>query len=226
VWNNPNALAYPNVSPQNTTSREGKGLTNLGKQMVEALQQSKIIIDVSHLSDGGVKDILAISRAPIVASHSNCNKVCKHSRNLTDSQIKAIANCGGVVGVNFCPKFISNNFVETNGGKVADGDGINNYNVRSVAESGGCINNIMESGGNSCDFFERVKNHIKNLINVGGEDVVAIGSDFDGMTPSPQLSTCESMQPMFNYLLTTLPYRIVEKLTQSNFARVFKDVVG
>jgi len=78
----------------------------LGKSAVEAMNEGKIIIDISHLSDGGVEDILNVSKTPVVASHSNAAAVCPVSRNLTDAQLKKIAQNGGTVGLNYCYDFI------------------------------------------------------------------------------------------------------------------------
>lgn len=104
VWNTENCLACPNARVDGL--REKRGLKKLGAQAVEALDKCKIIIDVSHLSDGGVVQILKNRKIPALASHSCCNVVRRHQRNLTDRQLKAIADCGGVVGVNFYKKFL------------------------------------------------------------------------------------------------------------------------
>ncbi len=117
VWNHKNAYAYPNMVFNGGTPRfelrESRGLTALGFKAVHWLDESKIIIDISHLSDGGVRDILTGRKIPVVASHSNCAEVLNVSRNLTDAQLKAVADCGGVIGVNFCKNFV--------GGEVIDG---------------------------------------------------------------------------------------------------------
>lgn len=104
VWNTENALAYPNVRADG--KRDGRGLKELGRQAVDALDKSGIIVDISHLSDGGAEEILKNRKIPAVASHSCCNAVHKDCRNLTDYQLKLIADCGGVVGVNFYKKFL------------------------------------------------------------------------------------------------------------------------
>ena len=110
VWNNPNAFAYPNLvfrgGMPNFSAREKRGLTEAGKEAVKELNRLKIIIDISHLSDGGVEDVLSLSSAPIVASHSNAFSICPVSRNLTDSQLRKIADKGGVIGLNFCKDFV------------------------------------------------------------------------------------------------------------------------
>lgn len=87
-------------------SRTRGGLSELGVEVVEELERLGVIIDVSHLSEAGFWDLIEISRRPIVASHPNCRALCDHPRNLTDDQIKALADRGGVVGLSFVPQFI------------------------------------------------------------------------------------------------------------------------
>lgn len=87
-------------------SRTGGGLSELGVEVVEGLDRLGVLIDVSHLSDAGFWDLLEVAKGPIVASHSNSRVICDHPRNLTDDQIRALAERGGVMGVNFAPSFI------------------------------------------------------------------------------------------------------------------------
>lgn len=104
VWNRENSLAYPNMRTDGL--RDSRGLKERGWQAVEALDQSRIIVDISHLSDGGAEQILTNRKTPVVASHSCCNSVHCDQRNLTDNQLKMIADCGGAVGINFYKKFL------------------------------------------------------------------------------------------------------------------------
>ncbi len=110
VWNNKNAFAYPNLvyadGIPDYSEREERGLTAAGREAVRLLNENRIILDVSHLSDGGVEEALVLSEAPVVASHSDCDAVTPLFRNLTDGQIKAIADKGGVAGLNFSLDFI------------------------------------------------------------------------------------------------------------------------
>ncbi|CCO09383.1 dipeptidase [Desulforamulus hydrothermalis] len=82
------------------------GLTQLGRQVVQRMAQLGMIIDVSHLAEPGFWDVLAEVKIPVAATHSNCRQLCDHPRNLTDRQIKAIADRGGVIGVTYVPQFI------------------------------------------------------------------------------------------------------------------------
>lgn len=194
VWNDENALARPNLIfkdglPQ-FKKRNPQGLTALGKEAAEELDRLKIIIDISHLSDGGVEDLLTGRKIPLVASHSNAAADCNVSRNLTDAQIKKIAGCGGVIGVDFCKDFLT------------DKNGIFNA-------------------------FDAVYRHISRILAVGGEDVPAFGSDFDGIPAYKELEDCTRMPALLNYLnLRGLKSSVLEKMCTLNFIRVFKEVIG
>jgi membrane dipeptidase len=86
--------------------RTGGGLSTLGVQVVEELERLGILIDVSHLSDAGFWDLMNIAKGPVMASHSNARTVCDHPRNMTDEMIQAMADRGGVMGMNFAPGFV------------------------------------------------------------------------------------------------------------------------
>jgi membrane dipeptidase len=83
-----------------------RGLKPFGKEAVRRMNELGILIDVSHLSDGGFSDVAALSAKPFTASHSNCRSLSPHPRNLTDEQIRLLASRGGVIGLNFAPPFL------------------------------------------------------------------------------------------------------------------------
>ena len=97
-WNEKNILVG--------SHRTGGGLTDAGKEYVRECQRLGILVDVSHISDEGFWDIMEITEAPIVASHSNLRSVCDHSRNLTEDMYRAIVQTGGTAGINLCAPFI------------------------------------------------------------------------------------------------------------------------
>lgn len=104
TWNNPNCLGFPHASNREDM---GKGLTAFGRDAVSYMQQKGLIVDVSHLSDGGFWDVVETSVRPIIASHSNARSICNHTRNLTDEMIRALANTGGGAGLNLGPDMLS-----------------------------------------------------------------------------------------------------------------------
>lgn len=135
-WNWENELGYPHYQRGH--------LKPFGYEVVQRMEELKILVDVSHLNDEGVKDILTCSKRPVIASHSNARTICKHSRNLSDELIRKISDIGGVVGLNFCPPFVSENSSHTSViGLVA---------------------------------------HLQHIYQVGGADVLALGTDYDGIT--------------------------------------------
>lgn len=101
AWNFRNA-ACDGVSER----RSGGGLTEFGVLVVQECNRLGITIDISHLAPAGVEDVLELSSDPIIASHSNAAALCDHPRNLTDSQLQAVAASGGVVGVTFVNSFL------------------------------------------------------------------------------------------------------------------------
>jgi membrane dipeptidase len=103
TWNNSTSWA---VSAKDAQAGNKGGLNDFGKQVIRTMDSLGMIIDVSHVGPQTVTDILATSRNPIIASHSGASAVRSHYRNLTDSQIRAIAARGGVIGVVFYPPFL------------------------------------------------------------------------------------------------------------------------
>lgn len=88
-------------------SRTGSGLTEFGLKVIDEMNDLRMLIDVSHLSETGFWDVVKRSKTPIVASHSNCYALCPHLRNLKDEQIKALADKDGVIGITFVPNFLT-----------------------------------------------------------------------------------------------------------------------
>ena len=99
-------------------SRTGSGLTKFGLKVIDEMNDLRMLIDVSHLSETGFWDVIKRSKAPIVASHSNCYALCPHLRNLKDEQIKALADKGGVIGITFVPNFLTQEKRKTTVGDV------------------------------------------------------------------------------------------------------------
>lgn len=139
TWNETNELASPAMR------RGNKGLTILGRKVVREMCSLGMAVDVSHLCDAGIDDVLSVATKPIFASHSNARRVCDHPRSLTDRHIKFIAEQKGVMCVNFYHSQLSgrhtatindvirhiDHFVQTGGiecvGFGSDFDGMNTY---------------------------------------------------------------------------------------------------
>ncbi len=103
TWNYENCLGWPN-SPD--PALHAKGLKDFGLEALDEMGRLGIIVDVSHLSEGGFWNVVHENKKPFVASHSCARALCDHSRNLTDEQLRALGDRGGVCGVNFYSKFL------------------------------------------------------------------------------------------------------------------------
>ncbi len=103
TWNAENSIGAPNSKDPVMMA---KGLTAFGKEAVKHMQEIGMLVDVSHASDGTFWDVYKLAQVPFVATHSNCRAVCPHTRNMTDEMIRALAEKGGVMGINFCPPFL------------------------------------------------------------------------------------------------------------------------
>ncbi len=106
VWSRPNFFGHGVPFRFPSSPDTGPGLTDAGKALVKVCNALRIVVDLSHLSEKGFWDVAALSDAPLVATHSNAHALTPHSRNLTDRQLAAIRESGGMVGVNFATCFL------------------------------------------------------------------------------------------------------------------------
>ena len=186
TWNTANCFGYPNSEDSDTMNR---GLTEFGRDAVSEMNAMGMLIDVSHLSDGGFWDVVRLSKMPVAATHSNCRTLCNHRRNLTDEMIAVLASCGGVSGINFAPMFLTE-----------DGQGLSRV--------------------------EDLCRHILHFINVGGEDCVGLGTDFDGITGTFEIGRSMEMHLLFDALQRKgLHERQIEKFACGNVMRLLYDTL-
>lgn len=185
TWNFENCFGFPNSDSPEVMNQ---GLKTFGIEAVERMNELGMIVDVSHLSDGGFWDVMKYSKKPAVASHSNSRRECGHRRNLTDEMICALAEKGGISGINFYPAFLS------------------------------------EAGTANVDDIVR---HIVHMYHVGGEEFVAIGTDFDGFEGAVDGLEHMGKMPQFYEALRKRKFTEsqIEKFCYKNAMRVIKDVL-
>jgi len=206
TWNYPNELGEPayyednadeisNVYGQEATQEKtfctkyesnlsaGNGLTQTGIYFVEEMERLGIIPDVSHLSDAGIKDVLHVSKKPIVASHSNARNICDQPRNLPDELIRAIADQGGCIGLNYYTQFLggetkkeiaeklvahAKHLMNIGGlgvlGLGSDFDGMRQNPLLKGAESMGILWDILHDAGFTEDQLDRI--FYKNVLRL------------------------------------------------------------
>ena len=106
VWSRPTLFGHGVPFRYPSTGDTGPGLTDAGKALITACNHLGIAIDLSHMTEAGFWDVAKLSTKPLIASHSNAHVICPHARNLTDRQLDAIAESGGLVGLNFATCFL------------------------------------------------------------------------------------------------------------------------
>ena len=180
TWNWENELAYPQSDDKTIMA---KGLKPFGFEVIELFNSEDIIVDVSHLSDGGFWDCIN-KASKVVATHSDSRAITNVGRNLTDEMIKALADKGGVVGLNFCSSFLTSD--KSHESRISD-----------------------------------MIIHVKHMLNVGGEDVLAIGSDFDGIGGKLEIDGPDKF-PLLEEALhkAGLSYSVIEKMFYKNILRL------
>ncbi len=188
TWNGENCFGFPNSTDAEAMR---KGLTPFGKDAIAEMNDLGIMVDVSHLSDGGFSDVAALSKKPFVATHSNCRALCNHPRNLTDQMIRELAEKGGVSGLNFLPNFLT------------------------------------EKECTQDEMIDAMVQHVLHFINVGGEDCIALGTDFDGFKNDGRqpLVSSDQIPRLFDALQDAgLTERQLDKFARDNVLRVIRDV--
>lgn len=187
TWNDDNCFGHSHAKD---AGRMQLGLTPFGKEAVTYMTERGILVDVSHLSDGGFYDVAELVKGPFVASHSNCRELAPATRNLTDDMIRILAEHGGVCGLNFYPPFLNTDPVD----KVSR--------------------------------IERMCEHVKHLVNVGGIECVGIGTDFDGIEGNLEIADCMEMEKLFDALQKTgFSEDALEKIAYKNVERVIREVM-
>lgn len=186
TWNHENELASPNVVPGDGPSvwpcrpNTETGLKEKGFEFLAEMERLRMIVDVSHLSDKGFWDVAAHSTRPFAASHSNCRALAPHCRNLTDAMIRAMAERGCLVGLNYCAQFLD--------------DQPDPALCRSTTAL--------------------LAKHAAHFKQVGGIELLALGSDFDGIGGALELYDCSQLPQLADALCK-------EGFTEDEVERIF-----
>jgi membrane dipeptidase len=218
-------------------SSEGKplrnGLTDFGRQIVQRMSHLGMMVDVSHVSDKTFHDTLAVTQAPIIASHSSCRALVDIPRNMSDDMIRALAKNGGVMQVNFYSAFIDQDYAAARK-KVAKQMAAEVAAARREhARAGKPFGWTQEMKiGKAYEAklpvpsFERIADHIDHVVKVAGVDHVGLGSDFDGIDSAPRGMEDVSRLPNLVRELARRGYseEDLEKIVGGNLLRVMRQV--
>lgn len=205
-----------------------KGLTDLGKQVVQRMNQLGMLIDVSHAGDQTFWDVIGITTKPIIASHSSVYSLVPHRRNLKDEQIKAIAKNGGVIQVNFNPGFIDSSFRNKEASflkrHTAEKDSLLKSGMGDFYTMDYLFSKYAEEANAIKPPLSMLIQHIEYIIRLVGVDYVGLGSDFDGINLTPLQLDDVTTYPLITKALVEKGYskKDITKILGGNFLRVLK----
>lgn len=207
------------------------GLSPFGREVVREMNRLGMLVDIAHCSDDTVRDCLELSSAPIVSTHSCCKALASHRRNLTDELLKAIADKGGVVQINFCPSFLRDDFdimmKESGLGARADeAEAAFIADPRNPEKVAAWVAVQRELEATDRPSYKDVVDHIDHAVRVMGIDHVGVGTDFDGITVAPMGLENVSKMPALWDEMRRRGYSSseIEKVAGGNFLRVLEEV--
>ena len=216
-----------------TAKAEHNGLTEFGKDVVREMNRLGMIVDISHVSDKTFADVLAVSRAPVFASHSNCRAICDAPRNMTDDMIRALAAKGGVIQINYHVGFLSQEFRNAERAHPEWEKAIALEIQKRCGEREGC--QLIEGDRITREYvlrgdlpkveWTKIIEHIDHAVKVAGIDHVGLGSDFDGANMPFGMEDVSKLPKITNALLEKgYSEGDVKKILGENTLRVMAEV--
>ncbi|WP_299821774.1 dipeptidase [uncultured Pontibacter sp.] len=227
TWNN--SIPWASSAADETSGKmpkSKKGLKGIGKQVVKRMNELGMMVDLSHVGEKTFWDVMAITKKPVLVSHSCVHKLNPVPRNLKDDQIKAIAKNGGVIQLNFYSGFLDPEFDKR----------FKTFNQNHEAE----LDSLVKLGWSSSNIselmrqkytqeFEQVRpplsilfDHLDHIVELVGVDYVGMGSDFDGISSTPQQLDGVDDYPIVTKELLARGYSVedINKILGGNVLRV------
>ena len=209
------------------------GLTDFGKDVVREMNRLGVIVDISHVSDKTFYDALAVSKAPLIASHSSCRALCDAPRDMTDQMIRDLAAHGGVIQINYHVGFLSQEFRNAEKAHPEYNQAIAAEVEKRCGDEESC--QLIEGDKITREYvaegkfpkvdWTKIIEHIDHAVKIGGIDHVGLGSDFDGAN-MPYGMEDASMLPKITDALLKKGYSEsdVQKILGENTLRVMTEV--
>jgi membrane dipeptidase len=232
-WSNTNEWADSSGDITNPKVEHHNGLTDGGKQIVLEMNRLGMLVDISHVADKTFYDTIAITKAPVIASHSSARALTNHPRNMTDDMLRAVARNGGVVQVNFYNAFIDENYRKAADAQAKDRDAAIKTNADQLRAAGKTVTYLDD------DRIERewaakiprpplssLIDHIDHIVKVAGIEHVGLGSDFDGVSgATPEGIDSAADLPRITQALLDRAYGVedIRKILGGNLLRVFRE---
>ncbi|MER3431641.1 MAG: membrane dipeptidase [Blastocatellia bacterium] len=208
---------------------KNNGLSDFGKEVVREMNRLGMLIDISHVSVKVMNDVLDVSKAPIIASHSGARGISDHTRNVPDDVLRRIAKNGGVVMINFYPSFLDERTNREENERAArlrpQLEALREQFKKDRQAYNEAVRKLYEANPIYVAPYTRIVDHIDHIKNVAGIDYVGLGSDFDGVPILP-----DGMNGMEDLILVTYEmlrrgYNELEirKVLGENFLRAFSE---
>ncbi len=229
TWNNSTSWATSAADESKNKMPFGsKGLTEFGKQVVRRMNESGMIVDVSHVGEQTFRDAINTTTKPVIASHSCAYALCPVSRNLKDDQIKAIGRNGGVIHLNFYSGFLDSNYNKRKDAFLLKHkqqvDSLKeikwaNYEIEEYISK-----KYPEEANALRPPLSVLLDHLDYIVKLIGVDHVGLGSDFDGIESAPQQLDDVTDFPLITKELLKRGYgkRDIRKILGGNFLRIYK----
>ena len=213
------------------TTRTWNGLSDFGQQVVAEMNRLGIMIDISHVTDSAFYDVIAITEAPVIASHSSCRYFTPgFERNMSDDMIKKLGENGGVIQINFATSFLDGDLDRENEANedklkaILEEKGLQENDPEAVE----IIENFKKENPYQFTNIQKVADHIDHVVELAGIDHVGFGSDFDGVGDSLPLGLKDvSGYPNIIMELLKRGYseEDIQKICYQNVFRVWNKVI-
>ncbi|NML19870.1 membrane dipeptidase [Pseudoflavitalea sp. G-6-1-2] len=228
TWNN--STSWASSAHDESKGKSPKGLNDFGKEVVRHMNKIGMLVDLSHVGEQTFWDAINTTTLPVIVSHSCAHALCPVFRNLTDDQIKAVGKNGGVIHLNFFSGFVDSNFFKK----------IRAFESRHRAEK-----DSLQAAGNSEEVisdmlatkypsevnqirapFSLLFDHLDHIVKLIGTDHVGLGSDFDGVTSTPQKLNDVTDFPLITKELMRRGYthQQISNILGGNFLRLLQSV--
>lgn len=232
-WSNTNEWADSSGDINNPKVEHHNGLTDFGKEVVLEMNRLGMLVDISHVADKTFYDAIAVTKAPVIASHSSARALTDHPRNMSDDMLRAVAKNGGVVQVNFYSAFVDDDYRKAAEAQRKDRDAAVKAYADQLKAAGKTVS-YLDSDRIGREWaakiprppFKSLIDHIDHIAKVGGVDHVGLGSDFDGVSgATPQGIDSAADLPKITQALLDRGYSAedIRKILGGNLMRVFRE---
>ncbi len=233
-WSNTNEWADSSGDINDPKVQHHNGLTDFGRQVVLEMNRLGMMVDISHVADKTFWDVIATTKAPVIASHSSARALTNAPRNMTDEMLQAVAKNGGVVQVNFYSGFLDEDYRKAMEAQRKDQEAAIQKYVDSLKAEGKPVTYI-ERNRIEREWmakiprppFKALIDHIDHIAKVAGVDHVGLGSDFDGVSgATPAGIDSAADLPKITQALLDRSYSAddIKKILGGNILRVFRQV--